>query len=48
MTATRVLPVLAGLGIAREATGGKYGRIYVYDRMLALLNAGTESPGAKS
>jgi hypothetical protein len=24
-------------------TGGKYGRLYAYDRYLAILNEGTES-----
>ena len=44
VTVNRVFAALIGLGIVREVTGGRYGRIYVYDRMLALLNAGTESP----
>lgn len=47
VTVNRVFAALIGLGIVREVTGGKYGRIYVYDRMLALLNAGTEATGAK-
>jgi Fic family protein len=44
VTVNRVFAVLIGLGIVREVTGGQYGRIYVYNRMLALLNAGTERP----
>lgn len=48
VTVNRVFEMLTGLGIVREVTGGNYGRIYVYDRMLSLLNAGTESPGATS
>ena len=33
---------LSKLGIARETTGGKYGRIYAYDKYLKILNEGTE------
>jgi len=32
----------AKLGIARETTGRNYGRIYVYDKYLRILNDGTE------
>ena len=28
---------LAGLGVARETTGGKYGRLYVYQGQLDIL-----------
>ena len=34
---------LEGAGILREATGRRRGRLYVYDRYLALLNEGTET-----
>ncbi|MFQ5641978.1 MAG: Fic family protein [bacterium] len=34
---------LVGLGILREATGKKRGKLFVYDDYLALLNEGTEA-----
>jgi len=34
---------LVALGIAREATGKKRGKLFVYDDYLALLNEGTEA-----
>ena len=43
-TVTASLQHLAKLGIARETTGRNYGRIYVYDKYLKILNEGTE-PG---
>lgn len=41
-TVTASLQHLAKLGIARETTGRKYGRIYAYDNYLKILNEGTE------
>jgi cell filamentation protein, protein adenylyltransferase len=38
------MDILAGLGIARELTGKRRNRLFVYDRYLALLNEGTELP----
>jgi Fic family protein len=38
------MTVLAELGIARELTGKKRNRVFVYDRYLALLSEGTETP----
>jgi Fic family protein len=40
-TVTASLKHLEKLGIVRETTGGKYGRLYAYDRYLKLLNAET-------
>ena len=37
-TATTAVKRLEGLGIAREITGKSYGRIFAYDRQLAILN----------
>ncbi|GJG85947.1 cell division protein Fic [Gemmatimonadetes bacterium T265] len=37
-TVTSALGRLEALGIAREATGRTYGRLYVYDRQLEILN----------
>jgi Fic family protein len=42
-TATKAIRTLETLGLVRELTGGKYGRLYAYDRYLAILNEGTES-----
>jgi Fic family protein len=39
--------LLAELGIARELTGRKRNRVFVYDRYLALLGEGTDSPRGK-
>jgi Fic family protein len=41
-TATKALRTLERLGLVREITGGKYGRLYAYDQYLAILNEGTE------
>jgi Fic family protein len=41
-TVTASLKRLEKLGIVRETTGGKYGRLYAYSRYLDILNAGTE------
>lgn len=35
---------LEGLGIAREMTGKRRNRLFVYDRYLAILSEGTEAP----
>jgi len=36
--------LLVDLGIARELTGKRRNRLFVYDRYLAILNEGTEAP----
>ena len=36
------MKVLTDLGIARELTGRKRGRLFGYDRYMAILNEGTE------
>lgn len=41
-TATQSLHKLQALGIVREITGGKYGRLYAYDAYLSILSEGTE------
>jgi len=41
-TVTASLKRLENLGIVRETTGGKYGRLYAYGQYLDILNAGTE------
>jgi len=41
-TATKGMRVLVELGIAREITGRKRNRIFVYDRYLSILSEGTE------
>ncbi len=41
-TATQSLHKLQTLGIVREITGGKYGRLYAYDAYLSILSEGTE------
>ena len=41
-TVTSTLEHLAKLGITRETTGRKYGRIFAYDKYLRILNEGTE------
>jgi Fic family protein len=38
------MDLLAGLGIARELTGKRRNRLFVYDRYLAILNEGMEAP----
>jgi len=38
------MDLLASLGIARELTGKRRNRLFVYDRYLAILNEGTEPP----
>ena len=44
-TVASSLRQLEGLGIVREATGRRRDRVFVYDRYLAILNAGTTTPG---
>lgn len=41
-TVTRAIGALEGLGIIRETTGRKRGRVYSYDACLHLLSEGTE------
>ena len=41
-TVTSAMQHLTTLGITRETTGRRYGRIYAYDQYLKLLNEGTE------
>jgi len=41
-TVTASMHHLAKLGITRETTGRKYGRIYAYVKYLRILNEGTE------
>jgi Fic family protein len=43
-TASSAMELLAKLGIARELTGKRRNRLFVYDRYLAALNEGTEAP----
>jgi Fic family protein len=38
------MELLVELGIARELTGKRRNRLFVYDRYLAILNEGTEAP----
>ena len=42
-TASSAMDLLVELGIARELTGRRRNRIFVYDRYLAILNEGTEA-----
>lgn len=41
-TVTASLKRLEKLGMVRETTGGKYARLYAYDKYLKILNQGTE------
>lgn len=41
-TVTQQLQRLQTLGIVREITGGKYGRLYAYEAYLSILSEGTE------
>jgi Fic family protein len=41
-TAGKAIETLADLGIAREITGGRRNRLFVYDAYLAVLSEGTE------
>ena len=38
------MELLAELGIARELTGKRRNRFFVYDRYLSILSEGTEAP----
>ena len=38
------MELLSALGIAREITGKRRNRLFVYDRYLAILSEGTELP----
>lgn len=42
--ASSAMELLSGLGIAKELTGKRRNRLFVYDRYLAILNEGTERP----
>ena len=42
--ASSAMDLLVELGIARELTGKRRNRLFVYDRYLAILSAGTETP----
>ncbi len=42
--ASSAMDLLVELGIARELTGKRRNRLFVYDRYLAILNEGTEAP----
>lgn len=37
-TATRAMKLLQELGIAKETTGGNYGKLYAYERQLEIMN----------
>ena len=41
-TAAKALQRLQQLGVVREITGGKYGRLYADDAYLTILSEGTE------
>ena len=43
-TAASAMERLVTLGIARETTGKRRGRLFVYDRYLSILREGTEMP----
>ena len=43
-TATRAMELLVEHGIAREITGKRRDRLFVYDQYLAILNEGIEPP----
>jgi cell filamentation protein, protein adenylyltransferase len=43
-TVIRALEGLQRLGIVRESTGARRGRVYAYDEYLRVLNQGTELP----
>ncbi|MGN2391023.1 Fic family protein [Pelomicrobium sp. G1] len=42
--ASSAMELLCGLGIAKELSGKRRNRLFVYDRYLAILNEGTERP----
>ena len=37
-TATRAMKLLQDLGIAKEITGGNYGKLFAYERQLEIMN----------
>ena len=41
--AASAMDLLTGLGIARELTGKRRNRLFVYDQYLSTLNEGTEA-----
>jgi Fic family protein len=41
---TSAMKLLVDLGIARELTGRRRNRVFVYDRYLKILSEGTEAP----
>lgn len=43
-TASAAMNLLTQMGIARELTGKRRNRLFIYDRYLAILNEGTEPP----
>ena len=43
-TAASAMERLVTQGIARETTGKRRDRLFVYDRYLSILNEGTEAP----
>jgi Fic family protein len=43
-TASSAMDLLVELGIAREVTGKRRNRLFLYDQYLAILNEGTEPP----
>jgi len=43
-TAGSAMESLVAMGIARELTGKRRNRAFAYDRYLAILNEGTETP----
>jgi cell filamentation protein, protein adenylyltransferase len=42
--ASSAMDLLLELNLARELTGKRRNRLFVYDRYLAILNEGTEMP----
>ena len=44
--ASSAMELLTSMGIARELTGKRRNRLFVYDRYMGILNEGTESPRA--
>jgi hypothetical protein len=45
-TAARAVDALVGLGILRELTGRRRGRVFAYDQYLETLSEGAEALGA--
>ena len=41
-TATAAIRKLESIGLLRELTGGRRGRLYAYDKYLKILSEGTE------